>query len=53
VAILIEQAIQDAAANGLKIFDFEGSSLKGVEGFFRQFGGELKVGLVVKKTSFF
>lgn len=49
VAMLIERAIQDAAASGLQVFDFEGSSLKGVEGFFRQFGGELKVGLVVKK----
>lgn len=49
VAMLIEKAIQDATANGLQVFDFEGSSLKGVEGFFRQFGGELKVGLVVKK----
>jgi Acetyltransferase (GNAT) domain len=53
VAILIEQAIQDAAASGLLVFDFEGSSLKGVEGFFRQFGGELKVGLVVKKWRIF
>lgn len=53
VAMLIEQAIRDAAAGGLQVFDFEGSSLKGVEGFFRQFGGELKVGLVVRKTSLF
>jgi Acetyltransferase (GNAT) domain len=53
VALLIEQAIRDTAAKGLQVFDFEGSSLKGVEGFFRQFGGELRVGLVVKKTSFF
>ncbi len=53
VAILIDQAIQDAAARGLQVFDFEGSSLKGVEGFFRQFGGALRVGLVVRKWRFF
>lgn len=53
VAILIERAIQDAAEYGLQVFDFEGSSLKGVEGFFRQFGGELKMGLVVKKWRIF
>lgn len=52
VALLIERAIQDAVARGLAVFDFEGSSLKGVEGFFRQFGGELKMGLVVKKPKF-
>lgn len=49
VALLIEQAIKDAQGQALEVFDFEGSSLKGVEAFFRQFGGELKTGLVVKK----
>jgi Acetyltransferase (GNAT) domain len=53
VAMLIDQAIQDAAAGGLQVFDFEGSSLKGVEGFFRQFGGALRMGLVVKKYAWF
>lgn len=52
VALLIERAIHDAASKGLAVFDFEGSSLKGVEGFFRQFGGDLRLGLVVKKWGF-
>lgn len=52
VALLIDRAIQDAKASGLQVFDFEGSSLKGIEGFFRQFGGELRIGLVVKKFRF-
>ncbi|AEE50097.1 GNAT family N-acetyltransferase [Haliscomenobacter hydrossis] len=49
VALLIGQAMQDLAAAGIQVFDFEGSSLRGVEGFFRQFGGTLKMGLVVKR----
>lgn len=52
VALLIERAIHAAAAKGLTVFDFEGSSLRGVEGFFRQFGGELKLGLVLRKWLF-
>lgn len=52
VALLIERAIHDAAAKGLAVFDFEGSSLRGVEAFFRQFGGELVLGLVLKKRAF-
>lgn len=49
VALLIGQALQDLATQGISIFDFEGSSLRGVEGFFRQFGGTLRMGLVVKR----
>jgi hypothetical protein len=49
VALLIWQALQDLATEGIQVFDFEGSSLRGVEGFFRQFGGELKMGLVLRK----
>jgi len=48
VAWLIWQALQDLTQEGIKVFDFEGSSLRGVEGFFRQFGGELKMGLVIR-----
>jgi len=51
VALLIWHALQDFAAEGIQIFDFEGSSLRGVEGFFRQFGGELKMGLVLRKEN--
>ena len=38
---LLWQAIQEAAARGCRVFDFEGSMLQGVEPFFRGFGGEL------------
>ena len=38
---LLWQAIQEAAARGCTIFDFEGSMLQGVEPFFRGFGGDL------------
>jgi hypothetical protein len=38
---LMNHAIQEAAARGCTIFDFEGSMLRGVEPFFRGFGGEL------------
>ena len=38
---LLAHAIQETAAEGCTIFDFEGSMLKGVEPFFRGFGGEL------------
>lgn len=40
VALLIWDAIKKAKELGLKIFDFEGSMDKGVEQFFRSFGGE-------------
>ena len=38
---LLARAIEEAAAAGCTIFDFEGSMLQGVEPFFRGFGGEL------------
>ncbi len=38
---LLAHAIQEAAAAGCTVFDFEGSMLRGVEPFFRGFGGEL------------
>jgi len=39
--LLIQQSIEKAKTCGCKIFDFEGSMLKGVEKFFRSFGAEL------------
>lgn len=42
VALLIWQSILHAKKSGLKIFDFEGSMDKGIELFFRSFGGERK-----------
>jgi hypothetical protein len=38
---LMNHVLQEAAARGCTIFDFEGSMLRGVEPFFRGFGGEL------------
>jgi lipid II:glycine glycyltransferase (peptidoglycan interpeptide bridge formation enzyme) len=38
---LLGHAIQEASKAGCTIFDFEGSMLRGVEPFFRGFGGEL------------
>lgn len=42
--VLFERMIRDAHGLGLD-FDFEGSSLPGVERFFRGFGGELRQGM--------
>ena len=41
VTILLERMIREAHGRGLD-FDFEGSSLPGVERFMRSFGGELR-----------
>ena len=38
---LLARAIEEAAAAGCIVFDFEGSMLQGVEPFFRGFGGTL------------
>jgi lipid II:glycine glycyltransferase (peptidoglycan interpeptide bridge formation enzyme) len=38
---LLARAIEEAAAAGCTVFDFEGSMLQGVEPFFRGFGGAL------------
>lgn len=40
LALLLVQAISDSKERGLKIFDFEGSMIPGVEQFFRSFGGK-------------
>jgi len=42
VALLIWDAILAAKEKGLQLFDFEGSMDKGIEGFFRSFGGQRK-----------
>ena len=38
MSLLLARAIEDAAAHD-RIFDFEGSMIEGIEGFFRGFGG--------------
>lgn len=40
-ALALHQAIEKAATLGLKVFDFEGSSIPSIEHYFRGFGGEL------------
>ena len=40
-SLLVQRSIEKAKNIGCKIFDFEGSMLKGVEKFFRSFGPEL------------
>lgn len=48
-AALIWQALLFARQQGLKVFDFEGSMNKGIEQFFRSFGGERKAYLHATK----
>jgi lipid II:glycine glycyltransferase (peptidoglycan interpeptide bridge formation enzyme) len=38
---LVQESIKKAMSLGCRIFDFEGSMIKGVERFFRSFGAEL------------
>ena len=49
--ILIQKSIEKAKELGCKIFDFEGSMLKGVEKFFRSFGPDLVPYYTVNKAS--
>ena len=49
--LLIQKSIEKAKDLGCKIFDFEGSMLKGVEKFFRSFGGDLVPYYTVNKAS--
>ena len=42
ICLLIWHAIRQAKNAGLAVFDFEGSMDKGIEAFFRHFGGERK-----------
>jgi Acetyltransferase (GNAT) domain len=49
--LLIQHAIIKAKELGCTTFDFEGSMLKGVEKFFRSFGGELVPYYTVNKAA--
>lgn len=49
--LLIQQSIEQAQQLGCRVFDFEGSMLKGVEKFFRSFGPELFPYYTVNKAS--
>lgn len=49
--ILVLRSIEMAKEKGCSIFDFEGSMLKGVEKFFRSFGGELVPYYTINKAS--
>jgi hypothetical protein len=48
-AICIHYSISQAHQKGLKIFDFEGSSIPAIESFFRSFGGTLVPLYTVRK----
>ncbi len=48
--LLVQRSIEKAKELGCKIFDFEGSMLKGVEKFFRGFGPELIPYFTVNKA---
>ena len=48
--LLIQTSIQKSKELGCSIFDFEGSMIKGVEKFFRSFGGELVPYFTVNKA---
>jgi len=48
--LLIQTCIQKSKALGCSTFDFEGSMIKGVEKFFRSFGGELVPYFTVNKA---
>ncbi|MBL7933735.1 MAG: GNAT family N-acetyltransferase, partial [Bacteroidia bacterium] len=49
--LLVLKSIERSKELGCRIFDFEGSMLKGVEKFFRSFGGELFPYYTVNKAS--
>lgn len=51
VSVLLWHAIKYAKSMGLSSFDFEGSIDTGVEKFFRNFGGERQLYLVLKKNT--
>jgi lipid II:glycine glycyltransferase (peptidoglycan interpeptide bridge formation enzyme) len=48
--LLIQSSIQKSKELGCSTFDFEGSMIKGVEKFFRSFGGELVTYFTVNKA---
>ncbi len=49
--LLVLKSIEKAKQLGCSIFDFEGSMIKGVEKFFRSFGGELVPYYTVSKAN--
>jgi len=49
-AYAIRSAIEYAREKGLSTFDFEGSMIPAIEGFFRGFGGELTVKYAVHRA---
>lgn len=49
--LLVQKSIEQAKQLGCRIFDFEGSMLKGVEKFFRSFGPELFPYFTVNKAA--
>ncbi len=49
--LLVQKSIEKAQQLGCTTFDFEGSMLKGVEKFFRSFGGDLVPYYTVNKAS--
>lgn len=51
--LLVLKSIEKAKQLGCTTFDFEGSMLKGVEKFFRSFGGQLIPYYTVNKATFF
>lgn len=50
MSALLWHAIRDARSRGLKTFDLEGSMDPGVERFFRSFGGERSLYLVLRRN---
>jgi hypothetical protein len=51
--LLIQKSIEKAKSLNCKIFDFEGSMIKGVEKFFRGFGPELVPYYTINKANVF
>jgi len=49
--LLVQKSIEKAKQLGCQIFDFEGSMLKGVEIFFRNFGGKMEPYYTINKAS--
>jgi hypothetical protein len=50
MTLLLSKAIEESAANNHLVFDFEGSLIEGIEGFFRGFGGTPVPYLMIEKN---
>lgn len=50
MTLLLAEAIRSAASSD-RIFDFEGSMIEGIEGFFRGFGGRPHPYLIIEKNA--